>query len=154
MAFYGFCFADLCQDAASATRILGNTSGIAGLLSLVAARLHLLPFLSILSFEAPAPLNCRFCRAQVNQAGGKLSDYIGWTQQMLHLEPFANASTGKVNDNLLCSCPFAASLCFENAPIQFCLCYFKMFQLLVLSRFVLRVHGTHLMYTDSNSMQF
>ena len=39
-------FAVLCQDAASATRVLGNTSGIAGLLSLVAARLHL-PFLSL-----------------------------------------------------------------------------------------------------------
>ena len=94
-----------------------------------------------------------FCRAQVNQAGGKLSDYIGWTQQRLHLRSFANASSGKINDKLLCSCTFAASLCCENVPIQFCSCYCK----LLLSPFVsfCTVSARHTpMYTDSNSMQF
>lgn len=58
-------FLSLCnKDAASATRILGNTSGIAGLLSLV-----------------------------VNQAGGKLSDYIGRKPGFL-IGPMSNVVLG------------------------------------------------------------
>jgi hypothetical protein len=139
-------FADLCQDAASATRILGNTSGIAGLLSLVAARLHL-PFLSL------KVRRTTFLQSPGQPSWGELSDYIGWTQQRLHLRSFANASSGKINDKLLCSCTFAASLCCENVPIQFCSCYCK----LLLSPFVsfCTVSARHTpMYTDSNSMQF
>jgi hypothetical protein len=71
----------------------------------------------------------------------------------LHLRSFANASSGKINDKLLCSCTFAASLCCENVPIQFCSCYCK----LLLSPFVsfCTVSARHTpMYTDSNSMQF